>query len=1410
MTGSSHLWADEVEQEDAAKGIPPPEKFTPAPEWRGSGNAPSQPRAFSYQPPDAASPPSGHNADGRHETPPGWDDGARGGRGGARSRLDMGHGFVRHIAHNQHVRQDYETQWQTSRDPGDEGGRQWIKGGRPPNDRRGTGPPLRGPHFGGPPQQQQHQPHPAQHEPPFGKRYMGARSHLPPEGAPPPGSLRSDTGRWRSDDISTGVDTGSNAEDKSWWRRPAVGGDTKVSTSEPIRILAQPHQLGTETSIGSGEAGLGRTPPSPSFRPPRALLPPGQAPKASGASSPAAAVVKAEGADRNDDRKRGQQLLAHLRGRPGFQGGPGDSVQGRLSDAIKSCDGQLQPQAMATGGGANNAAESGSPPGRLHSSPLIHKIADRNTGSGPNFREGRSNVAAKQLPPRHASEQSGQHSGRLETRTMAGVQHTEVYPTYDLQSQQEWDQQPGGQQQRPPHKVYHVSQRKELWEQPARAQQQQQQEDIRWQQGQRQQQEHQQGQHEEQQQQQQQQESTGQQQETQWPHRGLSGQQGAGHSQLISDQGQMPNAHPAQRDKQLPVDQPPRLMGQMYQEGQWQPPLGNGAAALQFGQMSLHDALPAHQNPQQQQQLRHQAGHYHGSEVPYRLSPGYKQSTSVPVGLLPSQGHFAHLQPGNPPPYGQRTHHRPPPLPPQLPYSQPYPSDKTQYEQAHQQPQQQMQLQHLPPPLSLPLPPPLSSPPLQPRHDFGHQPQAYPYPGPPHPHQQEQEQAREQQQSPLPHSLRSEAEKLAKAEQYKQNYERFIDGQANYRSGPPQGMEPSPGGSRLPPQQPPRHPPPEPRRRQAPKPGYTAYAPPASFPPDPPPSILQQQPPQAQLDQAPGPSKPKPGNGYEMEGSRGPGRRSFPLLAGQEGAALLPPLANIRGNDNSGSVNVAAAPEQPTGDRGASRGRFAREHNRNRGQDRHDIGNSHEQQARSRQHSRDRARGSRNVGSVPVGQQQARGRQHSRDRTRGGHDAGSSVAGQHQARARQHSRDRARGGPDTGSSLAGQQQARGRQQQHKQNDRRGSSRDSSHRATSAQRPVASMVPRSVPAAEGADRQQSPAGGAQSLNNRRNQQPGDRSGSSSRRPRQGSSSRAGSPLPHLRSSQAAAVKAAAAAAAAAASTFIDPSPLRGAIDSVPANETALRRDHFPAVHTSAARHLDSAAPPGTLQQPPPGRISGGSGSGNKRVVTVPRSPATLKRESASSTRSSSAVTANSSLDSSRGSSSGPPGMLVNSARSHDDSTPQSPASVYSAREGQALDDKATPGPLPPAAATAAARLPEGGVVTAVASNNQGGPGNISVGDGNTSGSAAATEGHGKRKSKKGSRRIQQRSEKGGNKAADSATSAATSASEDHSSDGMLARLSAFVVPSKLFSKSMSGVSSSSKAAAITKAKNGKPK
>lgn len=58
MTGSSHLWADEVEQEDAAKGIPPPEKFTPAPEWRGSGTAPNQPRAFSNQPQGGASQPS--------------------------------------------------------------------------------------------------------------------------------------------------------------------------------------------------------------------------------------------------------------------------------------------------------------------------------------------------------------------------------------------------------------------------------------------------------------------------------------------------------------------------------------------------------------------------------------------------------------------------------------------------------------------------------------------------------------------------------------------------------------------------------------------------------------------------------------------------------------------------------------------------------------------------------------------------------------------------------------------------------------------------------------------------------------------------------------------------------------------------------------------------------------------------------------------------------------------------------------------------------------------------------------------------------------------------------------------------------------------------------------------------------
>ncbi len=47
--GGSHLWADEVEEEDAAKGIPPPEKFMPAPEWRGSAGRPAEPRAFRHQ-----------------------------------------------------------------------------------------------------------------------------------------------------------------------------------------------------------------------------------------------------------------------------------------------------------------------------------------------------------------------------------------------------------------------------------------------------------------------------------------------------------------------------------------------------------------------------------------------------------------------------------------------------------------------------------------------------------------------------------------------------------------------------------------------------------------------------------------------------------------------------------------------------------------------------------------------------------------------------------------------------------------------------------------------------------------------------------------------------------------------------------------------------------------------------------------------------------------------------------------------------------------------------------------------------------------------------------------------------------------------------------------------------------------
>lgn len=39
----------------------------------------------------------GHGADRRHEAPQGWDDNMNVSRGAARSRLDMGHGFVRNI-----------------------------------------------------------------------------------------------------------------------------------------------------------------------------------------------------------------------------------------------------------------------------------------------------------------------------------------------------------------------------------------------------------------------------------------------------------------------------------------------------------------------------------------------------------------------------------------------------------------------------------------------------------------------------------------------------------------------------------------------------------------------------------------------------------------------------------------------------------------------------------------------------------------------------------------------------------------------------------------------------------------------------------------------------------------------------------------------------------------------------------------------------------------------------------------------------------------------------------------------------------------------------------------------------------------------------------------------------------------
>ncbi len=85
-----HLWADEVEAEDEARGVAPPETFHAPPEWRqsaapgGGGGEGSDAHAVQLE-------------DGSYAQRDDWHEGMDVARGDSRQRLDMGHGFLRHI-----------------------------------------------------------------------------------------------------------------------------------------------------------------------------------------------------------------------------------------------------------------------------------------------------------------------------------------------------------------------------------------------------------------------------------------------------------------------------------------------------------------------------------------------------------------------------------------------------------------------------------------------------------------------------------------------------------------------------------------------------------------------------------------------------------------------------------------------------------------------------------------------------------------------------------------------------------------------------------------------------------------------------------------------------------------------------------------------------------------------------------------------------------------------------------------------------------------------------------------------------------------------------------------------------------------------------------------------------------------
>ena len=93
------LWADEVEAEDEARGVTPPKTFDKPLEWRGHSQSSRGAERSGWQP--AYEGDDGREGfkseEGGYTVEGTWHEGMAVERGASRQRLDMRHGFLRHI-----------------------------------------------------------------------------------------------------------------------------------------------------------------------------------------------------------------------------------------------------------------------------------------------------------------------------------------------------------------------------------------------------------------------------------------------------------------------------------------------------------------------------------------------------------------------------------------------------------------------------------------------------------------------------------------------------------------------------------------------------------------------------------------------------------------------------------------------------------------------------------------------------------------------------------------------------------------------------------------------------------------------------------------------------------------------------------------------------------------------------------------------------------------------------------------------------------------------------------------------------------------------------------------------------------------------------------------------------------------